>query len=249
MPAEGVRSRPAWPLDLIIEAQICARKTQVERTECQLAPIAMDPLRRFEWAMIENISDKALTAEVLQDPLSWEEMRPHPKMDRFLERWTESHPPAVDEKHEADFYMFLGTDFLCCRPEEKLPRRQTWIYAVRAEDPAMPPELQTAAFHRVKKVAVREVPPTLVVTCSFTAIAQDYFQAKFTTLAGELMLSFECPRPCSADVLTMSACKAAANQGRLWSRNQEVCVLLEGETEPLGIEKVPELYWCWLEMI
>jgi len=62
MPAEGVRSRPAWPLDLIIEAQICARRTQVERTECQLAPIAMDPLRRFEWAMIKNISDKALMA-------------------------------------------------------------------------------------------------------------------------------------------------------------------------------------------
>jgi hypothetical protein len=87
------------------------------------------------------------------------------------------------------------------------------------------------------------------VSCSFTAIAQDYFQAKFTTLAGDLMLAFECPRPCSADVLTMSACKTAANQGRLWSCNQEVCVLLEGETEPLGIEKVPELYWCWLAMI
>ena len=105
----------------------------------------MDSPRRFEWTMIENIFDKALTADVLQDPLSWEEFCPYPEMDRFLERWTESHPPAVDEKHEADFYMHLGSDFLCCRPEKKLPR-EVWIYAVRADDPAMPPELQTTAF-------------------------------------------------------------------------------------------------------
>ena len=208
----------------------------------------MDSPRRFEWTMIENIFDKALTADVLQDPLSWEEFCPYPEMDRFLERWTESHPPAVDEKHEADFYMHLGSDFLCCRPEKKLPC-EVWIYAVRADDPAMPPELQTTAFARKKRVAVREVPPTLLVTCTFTAIAQDHFQANLTTLAGELMLSLECPRLYSAEGLTMTVCKAAASQGRLWSCNQEVCVLLEGEAEPLGIGKVPELYWCWLEML
>ena len=209
----------------------------------------MDSPRRFEWAMIENISDKALTADVLQDPLSWEELSPYQQMDRFLERWTESHPPAVDETHEGDFYMCLGNDFLCCRPEKKLQRRQIWIYAVRGDDPAMPPELQTSTFDKRKKVAVREVPPTLVVTCSFTTIAKDRFQATFTTLAGELMLSLQCPRSYSADSLTMSACAAAANQGRLWSCSQEVCVLLEGETEPLGIGKVPEPYWSWLETI
>ena len=59
-----------------------------------------------------------------------------------------------------------------------------WIYddLCRAEDPAMPPELQMADFDRKKTVAVRRVPPIPVVTCSPTAIAQDCFQAKFTSI-------------------------------------------------------------------
>ena len=87
------------------------------------------------------------------------------------------------------------------------------------------------------------------MTCDLTKIAAERFEAKFTTLAGEPMLRLQCPSPDAAAALTMSACKAAASQGRLRSRNQEVCVLLEGEAEPLGIEKVPDLFWSWLEMI
>ena len=53
-----------------------ARAPQLDRSRCQFSPFVMDSPRRFEWAMIENISDKALTADVLQDPLSWEELSP-----------------------------------------------------------------------------------------------------------------------------------------------------------------------------
>lgn len=233
---------------MLHEVQNRACKTKTGSLGCQSAPMAMEPPRRFEFAVIENIFDKGLVAEVLRHPQSWEELCPDPSLDRLLERWTESLPPTVDEEREDDFYLFVDNDFLCCRPKQRLRRRQVWICSVRAEDPAVPPELQTAAFDKAKRVAVREVPPTLVLTCGLTELAQGLFQAKFTTLADELMLSIQCP-PGAEAALTMSACKAAASQGRLQSRNQEVCVLLEGETEPLGIEKVPDLYWSWLEMI
>ena len=210
----------------------------------------MEHLRRFEFAMIDNIFDEALVLEVLRHPQSWEELGPDPRLATLLERWTERQPPAVDGPQEDDFYLFVDGDFLCCRPEERFQRCLIWIYSVRAEGPAAPPHLQTAAFDEARKVAVREVPPTFVVTCGMTRISQDRFQAKFTTLSGELMLRVECPPPCVAAAgLTMRACQAAATQGRLRSCNQEVCVLLEGELEPLGIEKVPDLYWSWLEML
>lgn len=215
-----------------------------------MARVAMEPPRRFEFTMIENIFDEALVIEVLRHPQSWEELTPDPRLDASMERWTESQPPTVDEPHEDDFYLFVDGDFLCCRPEEMFQRCQVWIYSVRAEDPAVPPQLQTAAFDEGRKVAVREVPPTFVVTCGLTEILPGRFQAKFTTLSGELMLRVECPPPgAAAAALTMSACQAAASQGRLRSCNQEVSVLLEGELEPLGTEKVPDLYWSWLDMI
>ena len=210
----------------------------------------MEPSRRFEYAVIENIYEKAsVIMEILNDPQSWEELAPDPRLDELLERWTEIQPPTVDEPHEDDFYLFVGDDFLCCRPDVKLPHSPIWIYSVRAEDPAAPPHLQTAAFDEARQVPLREVPPTFVLTCGLAEIAPGRLQAKFTTLAGELMMCVQCPSPADAALLTMSACEAAAHQGRLLSRNQEVCVLLEGESEPLGIEKVPDLFWSWLEMI
>ena len=209
----------------------------------------MEPPRRFEYAVIDDVFDEGLMIEVLRRPQSWEELCPDLSLDKLLERWTEGRPPAVDAEREDDIYLFVDGDFLCCRPEARLLRCQIWIYSVRAEDPAMPPELQTAAFDEAKKIAMREVPSTFVVTCDLTKIAAGRFEAKFTTLAGEPMLRLQCPSPDAAAALTMSACKAAASQGRLRSRNQEVCVLLEGEAEPLGIEKVPDLFWSWLEMI
>ena len=144
----------------------------------------MEHLRRFEFAMIDNIFDEALVLEVLRHPQSWEELGPDPRLDDSLDRWTQSQPPAVDEPHEDDFYLFIDGDFLCCRPEELFQRCHIWIYSVRAEDPGIPPRLQTAAFDEARKVAVREVPPTFVVTCSFTEISQDRFQAKLTMLSG-----------------------------------------------------------------
>ena len=204
----------------------------------------MEPLRRLEFAVIENIFDEALVTEVLQRPQSWEELGPDRRLDKTLERWTESQPPTVDEPYENDFHLFVDGDFLCCRPEEKFQRCQIWIYSVRPEDPAVPPHLQMGAFDGARKVAVREVPPTFIVTCGLSQISRHRFHAKFTTLSGELMSQFMCP-PLSvtAAALITRACHAAASQGRLRSCNQEVCLLLEGELEPLGTERVPDLFW------
>ena len=204
----------------------------------------MEPPRRFEFAMIENIFDEALVLETLRRPQSWKELGPDRRLDTTLERWTESQPPTVDEPHGDDFHLFVDGDFLCCRPEEKFQRCEIWIYSVRAEDPAVPPHLQGGACDEARKVAVREVPPTFIVTCGVSQISRHRFHAKFTTLSGELMSQFMCPpMSVTAPALTRKACHEAASQGRLRSCNQEVCLLLDGELEPLGTERVPDLFW------
>ena len=102
-------------------------------------------------------------------------------------------------------------------------------------------ELDHAAWvnYPASHVYVREVPPPLMVTCSLSHIENQDFEAVLTTMAGAQLLRI----PRVLEQLAADAACAAVAQGRLQSRNREVCTLLEGQTEPLGILTVPDFFW------
>jgi hypothetical protein len=108
-------------------------------------------------------------------------------------------------------------------------------------------ELDHAAWvnYTAGHVYIREVPPPLMVTCSLSHIESQDFEAIFTTMAGVPLLRI--PRvsnpSSSMEQLAADAACAAVAQGRLQSRNREVCTLLEGQTEPLGILTVSDFLW------
>jgi len=108
-------------------------------------------------------------------------------------------------------------------------------------------ELDHAAWvnYPAGHVYVREVPPPLMVTCSLSHIENQDFEAVLTTMAGAQLLRI--PRvsnpSSSMEQLAADAACAAVAQGCLQSRNREVCTLLEGQTEPLGILTVPDFFW------
>lgn len=108
-------------------------------------------------------------------------------------------------------------------------------------------ELDHAAWvnYPAGQIYVREVPPPLMVTCSLSHIESQDFEAIFTTMAGVPLLHI--PRvsnpSSSMEQLAADAACAAVAQGRLQSRNREVCTLLEGQTEPLGILTVSDFLW------
>ncbi|CAE7467684.1 unnamed protein product [Symbiodinium natans] len=98
------------------------------------------------------------------------------------------------------------------------------------------------------KVYVREVPSPLVITCSLMPVDQNTVDVVFTTVAGEEVLRIASVSSHSLEMelmeqLPTSATIAAAAQGRLQSRNQEVCTVLDGEPTPLDTLVLSDDLW------
>lgn len=95
------------------------------------------------------------------------------------------------------------------------------------------------------EVYVREVPAALVVTCSLVHIENRDFEAVLTTLAGSMVLHIPKASSLSPSMeeLAVTPALAAAAQGRLKSRNQEVRTVLAGRAESLGSLVVPDFFW------
>ena len=108
-------------------------------------------------------------------------------------------------------------------------------------------ELDHAAWvnYPAGQVYVREVPSPLMVMCSLIRTENQVFEAFFRTMAGEQFLHIPKVLNLSSsmeELATVAACAAVA-QGRLQSRNREVCTLLEGQAEPLGTSTVSDFLW------
>ena len=95
------------------------------------------------------------------------------------------------------------------------------------------------------KVYVREVPSPLVITCSLMPADQNAVDVVFTTVAGEEVLRIASVSSHSLEMeqLPTSATIAAAAQGLLQSRNQEVCTVLDGEPTPLDTLVLSDDFW------
>ena len=153
--------------------------------------------------------------------------------------------PGYDQ---VDFDMELADGcFVHCRLEKELPG-QGWCCILRETNPMLPSWLNPRPFERFRRIVAREVPPSLLVTCSLSFKGRNY-EAIFTTLAGNVITDsyVDSLEPSKLAGLVSTPALAAAQQGRLQSQNQEVCVMLEGKAKPLGVVVVPEFAWIMLE--
>ena len=205
--------------------------------------------RHFEWAAVWNAFDKTAMARALARPQSWNLMRG--PFEEALEEWAGAQPappaPAEEDDDEiGDFQLQLSDEcYLHCRLEKELPD-QGWSCLFREVDPTLPQwlDLPPYEFEEIRRIVVREVPPTLFVTCSVTPAEPGRCQAIFTTLGGDVVIeSYVKARDAATPELCLIPATAAAQQGRLQSRNQKVCVMLEGRVEPLGARAPPKSAW------
>ena len=198
----------------------------------------------FEWAMVGNIFDEAAVARALARPRRWRLLGD--LFGEVLEEWVAGRPLSTaqgdegsDQKGEFDMELY-GECFVRCRLEREL-HGQGWCCLVRDLDSDDEPEFEDAM-----RVVVREIPPTLLVTCSVSpATSSQPHDVTFTALAGNLIAqsSIETFGPAKFAELCQLAVLAAVQQGRLRSQNQKVCVMLEGQAEPLGVLTVPHHVW------
>ena len=95
------------------------------------------------------------------------------------------------------------------------------------------------------QIYVREVPPPLVVTCSFNRVDDEGAEAVFTTASGCVMLQIERVKMklITMEGLAKTVAMAVAAQDRVQSCNREVCAVLEGQPHMYSTVTVPELYW------
>ena len=211
----------------------------------------MNGTRRFEWALVGDVFDEAAVIKTLHEPRAWLLLSDKAENVDLVTAWFE-----LEKEREAGFDLLLvsldpNEPNLHCRSTSELSGGLC-ICLVRELCPTLPPGHDPKPFDEVKRVLIREVPPTFMLTCSIYPARLDY-KAVFTTLAGNVMT--ECwigsppeeldPHECTD--LTGVASTAAADQGHLQSQNQKVCVMLEGSPEPLGIETVPDFVWYLLE--
>lgn len=213
--------------------------------------IAMASARCFEFAFIENIFDQASVNECLENPRSWNAIAFGSFSQEIFDKACfdisngERNASKDDEVWiEEDLVAFcLDLDgrgrFVQCYLEGRLSN-DALCFTFRENAPARTPSLQPEYCHRKNRVVIREVPATLILTCSMSKIAEDNFEGKITALSGGLVAHIrDGIVPSQKCDLTIRAAVAAAHQGRLQSQNQRVCLLLEGQTIPLGEEMVP----------
>ena len=205
--------------------------------------------RRFEWALVWNAFDQAAMARALARPQSWRLLRG--PFEEVLGQWVETllltpEQAEADGDEKGDFHLqFSDGCFVHCRLEKEL-ENQGWSCLLREIDPALPQwlDLPPFEFEEVRRIVVREVPPTFIVTCSLSPIEPEVYKAIFTTLGGQTIAEsyIVSQSPVTVELGSLPAI-AAARQGRLQSQNQKVCVMLEGEAEPLGIRFAPKSAW------
>ena len=208
--------------------------------------------RCFEWALVGNAFGQVAMARALARPQSWRLLRG--PFEEVVGQWAETLLPSQDSQEQAeadgeekgDFHLqFSDGFFLHCRLEKEL-KDQGWSCLLREIDPALPQwlDLPPFEFEEVRRVVVREVPPTFIVTCSLSPIEPEVYKAIFTTLGGQTMAEsyIESQDPVTLELGSVPAI-AAARQGRLQSQNQKVCVMLEGKAEPLGVRFAPKSAW------
>ena len=207
----------------------------------------MDGTRRFEWAPVGNVLDRGAVCDSLTDLGKWRLLSDHEDL-MSLPAWFDGAARyRLSKGIEADFDAMLVPNEapFQCRSKFKLSgqagRYLVWEMFPTGFDPAFADELQW--------VLVREVPPTIMMTCS---VCPDNFEYKavFTTLAGNVVREcwLEAPlEELDPDVragLPAYAATAAVDERLLQSRNQKVCIMLEGSAEPLGIETASDIMWC-----
>ena len=188
-------------------------------------------------------------ARALARPQSWRLLRS--PFEEVLGQWVErlllSRGQAeADSDEKGDFHLqFSDECFVHCRIEKEL-QGQGWSCLLREIDPAVPSwlDIPPFEFEEIRRIVVREVPPTFIVTCSLSPIEPEVYKAIFTTLGGQTIAEsyIVSQSPVTVELGSLPAI-AAARQGRLQSQNQKVCVMLEGEAEPLGIRFAPKSAW------
>ena len=137
------------------------------------------------------------------------------------------------------FFYISGMNVLECRFAQWHPE-ESHVAVFDAE------ELHYDAWvsYPAGKIYVREVPSPLVITCSLTFVQQDAIDVVFTTVAGAQMLRIaRLSSLPEMEHFATAAAMAAAAQGRLQSRNQAVCTVLEGQATPLGTVALSDDLW------
>ena len=121
-----------------------------------------------------------------------------------------------------------------------MPESRLWLFL-------QPEELHYDPWvsYPAGEIYVREVPPPLVLTCSLNPIDDTGSEAVLTTVAGSVVLRIERVENNSMTMerLADTAAMAAAAQNRIQSRNQEVCILSEGQPHLRNTVTVPALWW------
>ena len=203
--------------------------------------------RSFECALVSNVFDEAAVVRALARPRRWRLL--DDLFGEVLEKWVAGRSQSSGQAGEGggpngDFDMQLyGGCIARCRLEREL-HGQGWSCLIRELDSD-----DESEFEDTMRVVVREVPPALLVTCSVSpAVRSQSHDVTFATLAGNLIArsSIETFGPGKLAELCRLAVLATAQQNRVRSQNQKVCVMLEGQAEPLGVLTVPHPVWCLL---
>ena len=210
-------------------------------------PKAMEG-RRFEWAVVENACCEAAVQQCLNDMRSWRLMNPRFNGDMV----------SVSTTDRLDWLLRTFTIYWDIMPAELgrffqchvmgTFREDIWAYRLEFYEDN---EVDEGGFSELQKqalcdyaVALREVPPSLVVTCNLV-IEEDFFEAAFTTMSGRELLHLKEGLPAHGVLRghqLMTPCKeAAVAEGCFKSINQQVCIFLNGAaTEIAELDVV----WC-----
>ena len=204
--------------------------------------------RRFEWAVVENACCEAAVQQCLNDMRSWRLMNPRFNGDMVSVstgkrlNWSLRTFTIYWDIMPAEFGRFFQCHVMGTFREDIWAYRLEF-YEEGEDDEDGFTELQKQAL-RDYAVALREIPPSLVVTCNLV-VEEDFFEAAFTTMSGREFLHLKEGLPAHGVLRgqqLIAACKeAAAAEGCLKSINQQVRILLNG-----AATEVAELdvLWC-----
>ena len=191
--------------------------------------------RQFEWAVVENVVSDAATEQCLKDPENWNLL--HSDFVEDMVDFTDAHVDWILQRFVV-FLTDMPSGFGQCFECHIEGRFTADTYAYRLE--FFDEEEHLTSLHHLRlgyyAVALREVPPHLLVSCNLE-IYSNAWKAVFTTLAGREFLCVEEVLP-QQGVLCVSylleICREAAKrEGLLRSRNQEARLLFNGSATEL----------------
>ena len=200
---------------------------------------AMDAVPCLECAFVENVLEEEAVAKHLSDPESWRML--DPEIGQTFEA-CDGPPGWKVNLHTSEMYVDDISSVVRGADSPGTWMMHSWFHMLEHTGHA-----NTAVDLSHCRLVVREVPKPLIINCALTILqregCRDCFKAVFTTLSGSFVMQLQdvllsALRMC--DLLEYMDESVAIIRRLMQSKNQKLCVLVNGSTEQLACDT---LFW------